>query len=133
MHHTEAMPSASLLTCFWTDWHCKGVAYCPSASRRPLALFSHSITVAKSSRGRPAALGKGAQQEVYSKSRLRYTAAPLVAAGQVDVNPVTPVDTSGRHKTIQKDARYLNASDVDNQKLDLIFFDCHLEDVQMDM
>jgi predicted O-methyltransferase YrrM len=47
----------------------------------------------------------------------------------VDISPVRQV--SENHKVIVKDARTLTASDVDDEPLDMIFFDCHDYDVQM--
>lgn len=47
----------------------------------------------------------------------------------VDINPV-PV-LSPRHKVVVKDALLLTADDLDNQPLDLVFFDCHVLDTQM--
>ena len=50
----------------------------------------------------------------------------------VDVNPVK-LRHATRHKFIQKDAKYLTPQDVDNKPLDLVLFDCHVLDVQMEM
>lgn len=49
----------------------------------------------------------------------------------VDVNKVPKV--AENHFPIQKDARYLTAEDVRDAPLDLVFFDCHRFDVQMEM
>lgn len=38
-----------------------------------------------------------------------------------------------RHKFIHKDAALLVPDDVDNKALDMVFFDCHVVDVQMNM
>lgn len=47
----------------------------------------------------------------------------------VDIAPVPRV--SFNHRVIVKDARTLDAADVDDEELDMIFFDCHEYDVQM--
>lgn len=47
----------------------------------------------------------------------------------VDINPV-PVQCE-RHRVIQKNAEILTAGDLDNAPLDLIFFDCHVYEAQM--
>lgn len=49
----------------------------------------------------------------------------------VDVNPVTSL--APNHITICKDAAKLDESDVGNQPLDLVFFDCHVLNAQMDL
>jgi len=49
----------------------------------------------------------------------------------VDINPVTTV--SSNHKFIHKDAKDITSDDIDNQPLELIFFDCHEYDVQMNL
>lgn len=48
----------------------------------------------------------------------------------VDLNPV-PVQ-GPNHKTIEKNALYLTAQDLDNKPLDLVFFDCH-DMIQMEI
>lgn len=50
----------------------------------------------------------------------------------VDIQEVPPVHPT-RHKTILKDVRTLEAADVDNKPVDLIFFDAHLVEPQMEM
>lgn len=47
----------------------------------------------------------------------------------VDINPVPAV--APNHVVIVKDARHIDASDLHNAPLDLVFFDCHDYDVQM--
>jgi hypothetical protein len=37
------------------------------------------------------------------------------------------------HITIQKDARFLTPQDVLNKKIEMIFFDCHMYEVQIDL
>ncbi len=49
----------------------------------------------------------------------------------VDINPVPVI--SSNHRTIQKDAKTIDATDVDSRHLDMVFFDCHVYDAQMDM
>ena len=49
----------------------------------------------------------------------------------VDINPVPKM--ANNHKVIIKDARKLEPSDIDNNVLDMIFFDCHDYDAQWDM
>lgn len=69
---------------------------------------------------------------------LGYSATNFVAAVwplngivyTVDVNPVKPVHKT-THKTIQKNALDLTPSDVDNNPMDMVFFDCH-DMVQME-
>ncbi len=51
---------------------------------------------------------------------------------QVDIRKVAPVDST-RHICIQKDAALLDAADVDNQPLDLVFFDAHALDPQWNL
>jgi predicted O-methyltransferase YrrM len=58
--------------------------------------------------------------------------AALPADGVVYTVDIVPVpQVSSNHRVIVKDARTLDASDVDDGELDLIFFDCHEYDVQM--
>lgn len=49
----------------------------------------------------------------------------------VDINPVQVINN--RHKVIIKDARNILLSDLDGQSIDLIFFDCHDFDCQMEI
>ena len=49
----------------------------------------------------------------------------------VDLDPVA--SQAPNHFTIQKDAALIDAADVHGQPLDLVFFDCHVYDAQMDM
>ncbi|GAB4815706.1 hypothetical protein N2152v2_002752 [Parachlorella kessleri] len=48
----------------------------------------------------------------------------------VDINPVPVVDST-RHKPIMKNAALLTVADVDSKPLDLIFFDAHVLDAQL--
>lgn len=66
-----------------------------------------------------------------------YSAANFLAAlpsdgvvYTVDINPVSSRDPI-RHRIRCKDAHGLEASDVDNLPLDMVFFDCHVYDAQM--
>ena len=47
----------------------------------------------------------------------------------IDIQPVE--EQGSLHRCIQKNASDITANDVDNQPLDLVFFDCHELDVQM--
>jgi len=49
----------------------------------------------------------------------------------VDLNRVPQV--AGNHVCIRKDAADVSAADVDNEPLDVVFFDCHEYDAQMAM
>jgi hypothetical protein len=49
----------------------------------------------------------------------------------VDINPINPINN--KHKCIIKDAQYLTVEDLGEEKLDLIFFDCHEYDIQMNI
>lgn len=49
----------------------------------------------------------------------------------VDLNEVPRL--APNHVTIQRDARYISADDVDRKPIDLLFFDCHNYNVQMEM
>lgn len=49
----------------------------------------------------------------------------------VDLNPVESV--APNHHTICKDAALLTPDDLHGQPLDLVFFDCHVFDAQMDL
>lgn len=49
----------------------------------------------------------------------------------VDINPVN--SQASNHFTIQKDVAKLQAEDVHNKPLDLVFFDCHVLGAQMNM
>lgn len=49
----------------------------------------------------------------------------------VDINPVK--SQASNHFTIEKDVAKLTAEDVHNRPLDLVFFDCHVLDAQMNM
>jgi predicted O-methyltransferase YrrM len=49
----------------------------------------------------------------------------------VDINPVS--SRAPNHKCIIKDARLLTPEDLDNVPLDMVFFDCHEYNVQMDL
>ena len=49
----------------------------------------------------------------------------------IDLQPVTQHNI--RHICIQKDAREISPEDVDNRALDLVFFDCHEMEVQMEL
>lgn len=47
----------------------------------------------------------------------------------VDLNPVNVI--AENHKTIIKDVGLLDADDLDDSPIDLVFFDCHVFDVQL--
>lgn len=47
----------------------------------------------------------------------------------IDINPVPIMGTN--HKCIEKNAVLIEASDIDNEPLNLVFFDCHDYNVQM--
>jgi O-methyltransferase len=49
----------------------------------------------------------------------------------VDINFVQP--QSPNHICITKDARDITAEDLHNQKIEMVFFDCHAYDVQMEV
>ena len=49
----------------------------------------------------------------------------------IDINPVPKM--AANHVPIIMDARQIEPAAVDNTPLDLIFFDCHVYDVQMEM
>ena len=51
------------------------------------------------------------------------------AVYSVDINPIPKL--AKNHFPIHKDARLLSSADVGGKPLDLVFFDCHIYDVQL--
>ena len=66
----------------------------------------------------------------YSARNFLAAMGPVGTMYSVDTGPVAHQDPH-RHHSIRKDAIDLTAADVDNEPLDLIFFDCHVYEAQM--
>ena len=67
----------------------------------------------------------------YSAANFLKAVGPLGVVYTVDLRPVP--SRAANHRTIEKDVALLCASDLDDQPLDLVFFDAHVYVAQMDL
>lgn len=67
----------------------------------------------------------------YSAANFLQAIGPMGMLYTVDLKPVAAL--ASNHKTIQKNCADLHGEDIGNTPADLVFFDCHIYDAQMQL
>jgi len=69
--------------------------------------------------------------EGYSTRNFMQAVGPDGKVFTADINASGAETRGDNHKGIHKDCRLVTAEDLENKKIDLIFFDCHVYDAQL--
>ena len=67
----------------------------------------------------------------YSTTNFMQAVGPEGKVFTADINASGATTRGSNHKGINKDCKEVNAEDLENNKIDLIFFDCHVYDAQL--